>query len=121
MGEQVVGALDRHDGLEGLDLVALVERVHDEVVPAVLPAVVVVAAGAELEDRDRLVDPAAGRVILLEKPHGPQRAVPATPRQLLPELQGGVRVVALADALDGQAEDGWVETLLHSRGTLFTG
>ena len=43
VAEERVVALDRHHGLPRLDLVAVVERVHDELVPARLPG----AVGAE--------------------------------------------------------------------------
>ena len=49
VGEERVVALDRHHRLPRRDLVAVVERVHGQLVPVV---------GAELEDRDRLVHPA---------------------------------------------------------------
>ena len=70
MREQRVVALDRQHRLVRRDLVALVQRVHDEPVPAGLPvAARQRAPGAELEHRERLVDPAEHRVVLLEHLH----------------------------------------------------
>ena len=107
MHEERVVAPDGEDGLLRADLVALVERADLEVVPAALPdAVLVAVAGALAQDRDRLVDPAEHRVlVLLEDLHEHLRVVVVVLEQALGEVEVGVRVVALANALDGQAED----------------
>ena len=47
--ERVVRSLDEEHGLPGLNLLTVIQRVHDQLVPAL---------GAELQDRDRLVDAA---------------------------------------------------------------
>src|SRR2546423_665604 len=66
VGELRVVALDGEDDLARADLVALVQRADLQLVPAALPdAVLVSVAGAPAEDRDRLVDAAEDRVVLL--------------------------------------------------------
>ena len=100
MGEQRVVALDREHGLHRRDLVALVERVHLERVPV---------AAAELEDRDRLVDPAQHRLALLEHLHRHARVAVALLEQAAREVEVGVRVVAGRDALGGEAKDARIQ------------
>ena len=110
VGEQAVVALDRQHRLARRDPVALVQRVHLQLVPAGDPAAVrVVAAGAQLQDRDRLVDPAQQRVVLLEHLHRDVRMVVLGLEQLLGVDEVGVRVVALPDPLHRQAEDLGIE------------
>ena len=74
MREQAVVALDRHDRLVGIDLVAVPERaqlqLRETVLPATFVATLHVAARAELDDGDGLVDPAQhGAFGLLEDLH----------------------------------------------------
>ena len=105
VGEQRVVALDRHHGLPRRDLVALVQRVDLDRVPAVLPrAVGPAAAGALAQHRDRLVDPAEDRVLALEDLHQHARVVAVDLERRLRVVEVDVGVVALADLLDGKAE-----------------
>src|SRR4051812_5264010 len=82
-----------------------------QLVPAGLPLAVSSAAGALLEDRDRLVDPAEYRPLLLEHLHRHVRPAALLQQELAGEVEVGVRVVAVPDALYREAEDGRVETL----------
>ena len=117
MGEQRVVALDRHDGLIGRDLVGLVERVHVEVLPAVAPAPVHVLTRAAAHDRERLVDAAEQRLLLLEHLHQDARAMLLGLEQLLGEVEVRIRVVALADTNLREPEDRGVEPVSrHGRG-----
>ena len=104
--EERVVALDREHRLPRADLVALVERVHVELVPAGMPAAVLAPApGAELEDRDRLVDAAEHRVLgALEDLHEHARVAAVVLEQPARVDEVGVRVVAVAHALHRQAE-----------------
>jgi hypothetical protein len=105
MGKERVVALDGQHGLPRGDRVALVERVHLELVPAVDPRAVRGAPAAALpEDRERLVDAAEQRVLALEHLH--QHPGVESPRlqQPLGGVEVRVGVVALADLLDRQAE-----------------
>ena len=105
VGEQRVVALDRHHRLPRLDLVALVQRVDLELVPAVLPrAVGAPPPGALPEHRERLVDPAEDRVLALEDLHQHARVAIVELERRLRVVEVDVGVVALADLLDGQAE-----------------
>ena len=106
VGELRVVALDRHHGLPRGDLVALVQRLDLEVLPAVDPQVALVVAGALLEHRDRLVDPAEDRLLALEDLHQHPRVVAVGLQQLLGQVEVRVGVVAVADLLHRQAEDG---------------
>jgi hypothetical protein len=106
VGEQRVVALDRHHGLPRRDLVALVQRVHLEPIPAVLPrAVGAAAAGALAQHRDRLVDAAEDRVLALEDLHQDARVAALELERRLRVVEVDVGVVALADLLDGEPED----------------
>ena len=97
VGEQAVVALDRHHGLARGDLIALAERVDLELVPAGDPAAVVgLAARAQLEDRDRLVDAAEHRLLLLEDLHRDARVMVLGLEQLLGVDEVRVGVVAAA-------------------------
>src|SRR4051794_591954 len=114
MREQRVVALDREDRLPRLDAVALVERMDDEVAPAVLPAAVSRPPARALpEHRDRLVDAAEDRLLLLEHLHQDARVTPLLDEELLREVEVLIRVIAVADALHRQAEDGRLQALLH--------
>ena len=106
VGELRVVALDRHHGLPRGDLVALVQRLDLELLEAVDPEVALVVAGALLEHGDRLVDPAEDRLLALEDLHQHPRVVIVGLQQLLGQVEVRVRVVALADLLHRQAEDG---------------
>ena len=113
MCEQRVVALDRHDGLVRGDLVALVQGADHERVPAVLPvAVGQAAAGAPLEDRDRLVDAAEDRLLLLEDLHQHVRVAALFDEQIAGEVEVLVGVVAVAHPLHREAEDRGIEALL---------
>ena len=96
VGEERVVALDRHHGLPRLDPVAVVERVHGQRVPVV---------GAELEDRDRLVDAAEHRLVALEDLHHDARMALVAKQRLARVVEVGVGVVALPHLLDGEVED----------------
>src|SRR5215211_3935086 len=100
MREHRVVALDRHDGLPGRDLVALVQRPHIERVPVL---------AAELEDSDGLVDPTEHRGLLLEDLHGHVRMAALLLQELLREVEVGVGVVALPDPVGREPEDLWIE------------
>jgi hypothetical protein len=113
MREQPVVALDGQHGLVRSDGVALVQGVDDELLPAVLPAAVDVAPRALLEDGDGLVDAAEDRLLLLEDLHQDARVAPLLDEELLGEVEVLVGVVAVADPLDRQAEDGRLQALLH--------
>ena len=76
VAEQRVVALDRHHGLPRLDLVAVVEGVHLELVPAGLPGAVAGAPAAALAQHgDRLVHAAEHRLVALEHLHEDARVV----------------------------------------------
>ena len=96
MGEARVVALDPQHGLVRVDRVAVVERVHGQVVPVV---------GAELQHRDRLVDPAEVRVPLLEDLHHHARAAVVADQDLARVVEVRVGVVALPHLLDRELED----------------
>src|SRR5665213_1533760 len=109
--EERVVAFDRHHRLERLDRITVVQRPHGQPVPALAPrAVRRVAPAAQLEDRDRLVDPAQHRLIPLEHLHPHARMVGVLFEDLARPLEVDVRVVALAHLLDRQVEDRRVET-----------
>ncbi len=101
MRERRVVALDRHHRLVRLELVAVVERVHRQLVEAV---------GAELEDRDRLVHAAEVRVLLLEDLHHDLRVAAVLEQRRACVVEVRVRVPAGAHLLDRQVEDARVET-----------
>ena len=106
VAEERVVALDRHYRLPRLDLVAVVEGVHDELVPAGLPAAVGARAPTALtEDGDRLVHPAQHRLMPLEDLHQHARVILVELEHLLREHEVRVRVVALAHLLDREVED----------------
>jgi hypothetical protein len=89
-----------------------VQRAHLERVPARLPAAVGAAAACPgLEHGDRLVDAAEHRVLALEDLHHDVRMAALGLQQPLRVIEVGVRVVAVADALLGQAEDAGREAL----------
>jgi hypothetical protein len=100
--EQRVVAGDLQHGLERRDLVALVQRADLE-----RPEVV----GALAQDRDRLVDPPQDGVLLLEHLHDDLGATALGLEQLLRQVEVLVRVVARADAVDGEPEDVAAEAL----------
>ncbi len=111
MREQAVVPLDRHHRLPRRDRVALVQRVHLELIPPRHPATVrAEAAGGELQDRDRLVDPAQQRLLLLEDLQHHPRVVVDILEQPLGVDEVRVRVIALAQPLDWQPEDVGLET-----------
>ena len=106
MGEEAVVALDRQHRLPGLDPVALRERRHPQIRPAVAPAAVRrPPARAEIEDRQRLVDPAEQAAVLGKGLHRHPRVTTLGFEQLLGEDEVGVRVVAGADFPDREPED----------------
>jgi hypothetical protein len=91
-----------------------VQRAHVEPVPAGLPfRARPGAAGAQLEHRDRLVDPAEQRRLLLEDLHEHARMAVLGLEQRLGVVEVGVGVVARAHLLDGQAEDVGIEPLRY--------
>ena len=96
VGEERVVPLDRHHRLPRGHIVAVVERVHRQLVPVV---------GAELEDGDRLVHPAEHRVLLLEDLHDHARVPPVPEQRLAGVVEVDVRVVALPHLLDRELED----------------
>src|SRR5438445_4671243 len=99
MREERVVALDRHHRLPRIDAVALVECVHGEGVPVVR---------AQLEDRDRLVDPAEVGVVLLEDLHDDPRVATVVLEGRSGVVEVRVGVVAAAHLLDREVEDlGW--------------
>ncbi len=104
VGEEGVVAADQHHRLVGLDLVALVQRLHLQLRPAVLPGAPLAPPRAFAQDRDRLVDPAEQPMVLGEALHRHLRSPPFGFQQLLGEDEIGVRVVAGADFLQRQAE-----------------
>ena len=65
MAERFVRAFDGEHGVPALEAVALVERVHGERAPVV---------GAQLEQRDRFVDPAHPAFVLAGELHQDVRA-----------------------------------------------
>jgi hypothetical protein len=104
MREEPVVALDRHHGLAGGDLVALVQGADLELAPAVLPAAVDVAPRALLEHGDRLVDPAEDRHLLLEDLHEHAGPMALELEQVARQVEVLIGVIDLAHALDGQPE-----------------
>ena len=93
------------------ELVAVVERVHDELVPArpsrrrssPSPSI---ATRAEPQHGERLVHAAEhGAVGLLEDLHGHARVQVLGLEHVLGAVEVGVAVVALPQAVDGQGED----------------
>ena len=102
MCEEGVVALDREDRLPRLDPVAVVERTHDEVVPAVR---------AELEDRDRLVHTAEQGPVLLEHLHEHPRTQTGGEQRRPRVVEVGIGVVAVPHLLDRELEHLRVETL----------
>ena len=74
-----------------------------------------VASRALPEHRDRLVDAAEHRALLLEHLHGHARVPALALEQLLREVEVGVRVVARADPLHGEPEHLRVEPRARAR------
>jgi hypothetical protein len=111
MRDQIVVALDRKYGLERLDAVAVVERMHVELVPAVAPARAVVPPAAELEDGDRFVDPAQHRRAALEDLHPDARMVVIALENFARPVEVGVRVIPVTHLLDRQVKDRRVEAM----------
>ncbi len=103
--EQAVVALDRHHRLAGRDRIALVQGVDDELVPSWDPLPVAFVTGAGLEHRDRLIDPAEDRILLLEDLHRHPRMLVLGLQQLLGVDEVRVGVVAGSDPLHREAED----------------
>ena len=64
--EGVVRPLDEQDRLPRLDFLSIIERVHDQLIPAL---------GAELQNRNRFIDAAQVGVPLAEHLHRHPRAV----------------------------------------------
>ena len=96
MREQRVVALDHHHGLPRLDPVAVVQRVHGQLIPV---------AGAELEDRDRFVDTAEHRAPPLEDLHQHARMAPVGEKRRAGVVEVRVRVVAAGHPLGRKVED----------------
>jgi len=108
--EGIVRPLDEQHRLPRIDLVAVIQRVHDQLVPAL---------GAQLEDRDRLVDAPQVGVRFAEYLHRHARPVLVFAQQVARADEVFVGVVALPHFVDGQVEDRRIETLLalsHQRG-----
>ena len=104
MGEEGVVALDQHHRLVRLDLVALVQGADPQLLPPRLPDVHALAPGAELQHRDRLIDPAQQPLLLGEDLHRHLGAAALGFKQPLGQREVGVGVVAAADFLDRQPE-----------------
>ena len=105
MAEQRVVALDRHDRLPRLDLVAVEEGVHLQLAPAGHPGAAGVAPAAALaQHRDRLVHATEHGAVPLEHLHDDARVVRLRLERRLREDEVRVRVVAVAHLLDGQVE-----------------
>src|SRR6185503_17824951 len=106
MREHLVGPFDREHGLPRLELVTLVERLNIESAPIV---------GAELENRDRLVDTAQKARVLTGHLHQHAWRVLIGAQHLAGALEVLVGVEALANLLDRQAKQRGVETLAAAR------
>ena len=116
MGEQAVIALDRQYGFPRGDLVALVERPHVHLAPAVGPLTFgSLPPGARAQDRDRLVDPAKHRLALLEDLYEHAGMEVLGLEQALRVHEVRVRVVTRPQLLDRQAKDLRIEALRHPR------
>jgi len=100
VGERVVRPLDEEHRLPRLDLVAVIQGVHLELVPL---------GGAQLEDGDRLVDAAEKGVRFAEHLHGHAGAMAVLEEQLPRSDEVLIRVVPLPHALDGEVEDRGME------------
>src|SRR5207302_9906178 len=103
MSERVVWPLDEEHRLPRLDLVAVVQGVHLELVPL---------GRAELEDGDRLVDAAEEGVRLAEHLHGHAGAMVVLEEQLPRADEVLIRVVPLPHSLDGEVENRGMESRL---------
>ena len=86
-----------------------VQRVDDEPIPAGDPSAVSLVSRGRLEDRDRLVDTAEHRVLLLEDLHRHVWMLALGLEQALGEHEIRVRVIAAANPIDGETEDLGVE------------
>ncbi len=110
MREEAVVALDGQDRLPRRRLVAVAQGVHDQPVPAGLPAPAVavprVAPGAQTQRRQRLVHAAEhGVLALLEDLHGDARVQVLLQQDLAGAVEVGVGVVPLADGVYGEGEE----------------
>ena len=105
VGEQRVVALDRHHRLPRRDLVALVQRAHLELVPARIQSPSGARRPEHCEHRDRLVDAAEHRGSFWKTCMTTCGWWPSLLEQPLGVVEVRVGVVAVADPLDGQAED----------------
>ena len=114
--EQRIVARDRHDRLVRLDAVALVQRPDLELVPGrrALPAGRA-APGALLQDRDRLVDAAQDRALLLEDLHEDLRTAALRLEQVARQVEVLVGVVAGPELVHREAEDAGVQAVAHGR------
>ncbi len=115
VGEEGVVALDRQHRLPPRQLVAVVERAHVELVPAVHPHPLVtfrdVAPRAQPQDGQRLVHPPEDRAVgLLEDLHGHAGVQVLGLEHALGAVEVGVGVVALPQPVDGEGEDLWCQT-----------
>ena len=107
VAEERVVALDRHHGLPRLDLVAVVEGVHDELVPAGLPASPS-APSRPLHSRSTAIAssmPPSTDWWRWKTCMSTRGWCAVALEHLLREDEVGVRVVALAHLLDREVED----------------
>ena len=100
VGESVVRPLDQHHRFPRLDLVAIMERVHGEVLPL---------HRAELEDRDRLVHAPQEGVRLAEDLHRDAGSVSVGEEDLAGTDEILIRVVPRPHLVDGEVEDRGVQ------------
>ena len=110
MGEEAVVALDGQHRLPGGELVTVEKRMHDQLVPAILPDAIRTLADepprAEPEHGQRLVHAAEHRTVrLLEDLHRHAGLQVHGLEHALGAVEVGVAVVALPEAVDGEGED----------------
>ena len=100
MDEVIVGSLDLEDDVPRFDRVAVVQRPNPERRPVV---------AAQLENCDRLVDPAEECLALAEHLHGDAGRVPIGDQQVAGAHEVLVAIVPRAHPLDGEVEDRRIE------------
>ena len=106
MREGAVVAFDRQHRFVRRDAVAVVERVHPQILPAVDPAAVCgVISGAEPQNRQGFVDAAEHGGAALEDLHANARMVSVGPHDVASAVEIGVGIVAVAHLLNRQVKN----------------
>ncbi len=117
MCEQRVIAFDRQDRFERVDLVAVVQRAHVELVPGFLPGLAVLPAAAQPQDRERFIDAAQHRAVTLEHLHPHALTAAVAFQNFARTIKVRVGIIAGAHLFDGKIEDARIQALSAQHGT----